>query len=80
LLDPPGTLLYRILTSIRANPAKAGAAKLRVLASSATPPQVAPDATKDPTIAELPKGRSAFVLSAGAAAMSALEIGLTERR
>jgi hypothetical protein len=33
------------------NPAKAGAAKLRVLASSATPA-----ATKDPKTAELPKG------------------------
>jgi len=35
----------------KANPAKAGGAKPRVLASSATPQ----DATKDPTIAELPK-------------------------
>ena len=44
--------------STKAHPAKAGAAKPRVLASSATPPT---DATKDPTTAELPKGRSAFV-------------------
>jgi hypothetical protein len=42
---------------------KAGAAKPRVLASSATPAQAATDATKDPKIAEPPKGRSAFVLS-----------------
>ncbi len=41
-------------TSIRANPAKAGGAKLRILASSAT---VLP--TKDPKIAELPKGSAA---------------------
>ena len=37
--------------SIKAHPAKAGAAKPRVLASSATPP---PDASKDPKTAELP--------------------------
>jgi hypothetical protein len=35
----------------------------RVLASSATPAQAASDAPKDPKIAELPKGRSAFVLA-----------------
>jgi hypothetical protein len=47
--------------SLKAHPGKPGAAKSRVLVSSATPPQVAPDATKDPKIAELPKGKSAFV-------------------
>jgi hypothetical protein len=44
--------------STKAHPAKAGAAKPRVLASSATP---FADATKDPKTAELPKGGSAFV-------------------
>jgi hypothetical protein len=39
-------------TSTKAQPAKAGAAKPRVLASSAT---LSADATKDPTTAELPK-------------------------
>jgi hypothetical protein len=39
-------------TPIRANPPKGGDAKVRVLASSATPT----DATKDPKTAGLPKG------------------------
>jgi hypothetical protein len=53
LVDSPGTPPYRSAhTSIKAQPAKAGAAKPRVLASSATP---SIDATKGPTTAELPK-------------------------
>jgi hypothetical protein len=53
-VDSFGTAPYRSAhTSIKAHPAKAGAAKLRVLGSSATP---SIDATKDPTTAELPKG------------------------
>lgn len=47
-------------TSTRAHLAKAGAAKLRVRASSAT---WFADATKDPKTAELPKGGSAFCWS-----------------
>ncbi len=49
-----GLLCSSQAISIRANPAKAGGAKLRILASSAT---VLP--TKDSKIAELPKGSAA---------------------
>jgi hypothetical protein len=52
-VDRLGTQPYRsVHTSTKAQPAKAGAAKLRVLASSATR---SIDATKGPTTAELPK-------------------------
>jgi hypothetical protein len=44
-----------LLTSTKAHPAKAGAAKLRVLASSATPHGSPADAPEDPTTAELPR-------------------------
>ena len=59
LLDSSGTAAVESGTppSTKAHPAKAGAAKPRVLASSATPHGIPPDATKDPTTAELPKGR-----------------------
>jgi hypothetical protein len=62
-LDDACTGPYRLAvqahSTIKAHQAKAGAAKPRVLASSATP---SADATKDPKTAELPKGGSAFVV------------------
>jgi hypothetical protein len=66
--------------SSKAHPAKAGAAKLRVLASSATPAsRPAIDATRDPTTAEPPTGDSAVLpsqLLVGAGSMRSASWGL----